>query len=101
MAIQRSSDFALANNWNVLTASFLTILISQQTGLLPGTVFHVIGNCHLYENHTENAKLQTTRVPYPYPVVTINKQDIDNYSWKDVNILGYTHHPKLDYPMAV
>lgn len=102
MAMQRSSDFALASNWNALTASFLTLMIAQQTGCVAREVVHVIGNCHLYETHWDTAEEQSRRNPYPYPAVKLERRDnIEDYTFDDVTIAGYTSYGKLKYPMAV
>ena len=49
--MQRSQDMFTANNWDLLGHAMLVILLSACCGMLPGTITHVIGNCHIYDRH--------------------------------------------------
>lgn len=48
---QRSQDMLTANNWNVMQYSVLLQMIAQCVDMLPGTLCHMIGDCHIYDRH--------------------------------------------------
>lgn len=58
---QRSADVALGVPFNISSYALLTHMIAHVTGLQPGTLTLVIGDAHLYSDHTEMAKLQLER----------------------------------------
>ena len=51
----RSSDYYLANNWNVCTGAFFVHMLCNLNGidLTPGELTIVTGDTHIYENHME------------------------------------------------
>lgn len=53
---QRSSDFILAGNTNMLFASFFLIFMANWTGLKAGKVVQDIADCHIYHNLFEAAE---------------------------------------------
>ena len=69
----RSSDFFLANNWNVCTGAFLVHLICNLNGinLTPGYLHIVCADTHVYENHIEAAREQLTRKALPFPKLIV------------------------------
>lgn len=52
---QRSNDFMLAGNANIVFASFFLTWLAHRTGFRVGAVSHSITNCHLYNNHLDVA----------------------------------------------
>jgi thymidylate synthase len=61
------------------------------------------GDCHLYSNHLDQARLQLTREPRPLPRLTIRRRPpaIDQYEYEDFEIAGYDPHPHIPAPVAV
>lgn len=100
---QRSADAFLGVPFNIAFYSLLTHMIAQVTGLEVGEFVWTGGDCHLYSNHIDQAKLQLTRQPYSLPNVVLNKyvNDIDDFKYKDVNLFGYKSHPKIKADVAV
>lgn len=54
---QRSSDWILAGNGNLLFASFFLLFMASWTGLKAGRVIQDIADCHVYHNLLEAANL--------------------------------------------
>jgi thymidylate synthase len=78
-------------------------MLAQQAGLEPGTFVWTGGDCHLYSNHLDQARLQLTREPRPLPKLVIKRRPeaIDRYEYEDFEIVGYDPHPHIAAPVAV
>ena len=105
---QRSGDFFLGVAFNLTSLSILTHLIAHLTGLVPGKTVHMIGDCHLYSDHVEQAKEQISREPNPFPKITINESlrgkgfnAIKELKVEDFIIEGYDAHPPIKAKMSV
>ena len=100
---QRSADAFLGVPFNISSYALLTCMMAQVCGLRPGEFVWTGGDCHLYLNHLEQAKLQITREPLPLPKLTLNKEirNIDDFGFEDISIEGYTHHDHIKAPISV
>lgn len=100
---QRSADIFLGVPFNIASYALLTHLIAQQTDLQVGDFIWTGGDCHLYSNHLEQARLQLSRTPRPYPTLRIRRRpkDIFSYQIEDFEILDYDPHPHIKAPVAV
>lgn len=99
---QRSADLFLGVPFNIASYALLTHMLAQQAGLEPGELVWTGGDCHVYDNHVEQVTEQLSRDPYPYPTLRLRKAPaIDAYTWEDVEVLGYEHHPAIAAPVAV
>lgn len=100
---QRSADVFLGVPFNIASYALLTHMMAQICGLKAGEFVHTLGDAHLYLNHLEQAKLQLEREPYPLPKLKLNKNinDIDDFTYDDIEILDYQHHPHISAPISV
>jgi thymidylate synthase len=100
---QRSADIFLGVPFNIASYALLTMMMSQVTGLKAGDFVHTLGDAHLYNNHLEQARLQTTRQPFPLPVMEINPEvsSIFDFQYQDFNLVGYTAHPHIKAEISV
>jgi thymidylate synthase len=99
---QRSGDVFLGVPFNIASYALLTLMMAQATGLQPGEFVHTLGDAHLYLNHLEQAKLQLTRDPLPFPTVRLApKADIFAFEATDVTLEGYRRHKAIKAPIAV
>jgi thymidylate synthase len=102
MMVQRSCDEFLGVPFNIASYSFLTHLIAKHCGLEAYEFVHFMGNCHLYENAIEAAKIQITRKPYPFPTVSIKqvRENINDYTVEDFEIHNYQSHEAIKVAMV-
>ncbi len=108
---QRSGDIALGIPFNLAAYSILTQIIAQETNLQLGYFAHTIIDAHIYVadkgsptekyDHLEGLKLQLEREPYPLPKLVIAKKPIDELKFEDFELIGYQHHPKIKFEVAV
>jgi thymidylate synthase len=100
---QRSADIFLGVPFNIASYSLLTQMIAQVVGLGVGEFIWTGGDCHLYDNHLEQAELQLTRTPYPLPKLKLNPDrcEIDQFRYEDIQFLDYQSHPLIKAPIAV
>jgi thymidylate synthase len=100
---QRSADIFLGVPFNIASYALLTLMIAQVCGLKPGDFVWTGGDCHLYSNHLEQARLQLTREPKPLPTMTLNPAvtDLFGFTLQDFVLSGYEPHPHIKAPVAV
>ena len=100
---QRSADVFLGVPFNIASYALLTHMMAQVCGLEAGDFVHTLGDAHLYNNHLEQARLQVSREPLPLPTLKLNPEieDIDDFTYADVEVVGYNHHPHIKAPISV
>jgi thymidylate synthase len=98
---QRSCDELLGVPFNIASYSFLTHLLAHHCGLEAHEFVYFKGNCHLYEDHIEAAKMQSQRIPFSFPTLKIvNKhENIDDYAVDDFVVEGYRSHDAIKAKM--
>jgi thymidylate synthase len=99
---QRSCDFFLGIPFNIASYSMLTHLIAKHCGLEAYEFIHFMGNCHLYENAIDAAKLQITREPYTFPTLSIKqvRENINDYQVEDFEVHNYKSHDAIKVSMV-
>jgi thymidylate synthase len=100
---QRSADIFLGVPFNIASYALLTMMVAQVCGLTPGEFIHTFGDAHLYSNHIEQAKLQLSRETRPLPVMKINPdvKDIFSFKYDDFHLENYDPHPHIKASVAV
>lgn len=107
---QRSCDVPLGLPFNVTQYAVLLSLIAQVTGLKPGKIFWSIKDAHIYVNQVDGIKEQIRRgkelEDLPAPKLWINPEIKDFYkfdnsrSLKDIKIIDYKHHGKIEFKLT-
>jgi len=101
----RSSDYFLANNWNVCTGALLIHMICnlRDINLTPGQLTVITGDTHIYKNHLDAVKENLMRTPRPFPKLIISelKETLEDYSFDDFTLIDYTPYKNISAPMAV
>ncbi len=100
---QRSADAFLGVPFNISSYSLLTCIIAQVCDLIPGEFVWTGGDCHLYLNHLDQARLQTSREPLELPELILDPtvKSIDDFRYEHISIEGYKHHPHISAPISV
>lgn len=100
---QRSCDLGLGQPFNVASYALLTHMIAQVCGLGVGEFVHTFGDLHVYKNHVDKLKQQLAREPFPAPRLWLNPEikDIDAFTFDDIKLEGYQHHPAIKMEVAV
>jgi thymidylate synthase len=99
---QRSNDEACGTCFNIASYCFLTHLLAIHCDLEPYEFLYYKGNCHIYEEHISNIKIQLQREPFEFPTLKIinKRENIEDYSVDDFIVSNYKHHEPLEYKMV-
>jgi thymidylate synthase len=102
---QRSADVFLGVPFNIASYAFLTHMIAHTCGLAAGEFIWTGGDCHLYTNHAEQVEeLLSRKSAEALPVLRWKShvpKAIDEYTWDDFKIDGYSPQPTIKAPVAV
>ena len=100
---QRSADIFLGVPFNIASYALLTHMLAQQCDLDVGDFIWTGGDCHIYNNHFEQVRMQLSRVPFPYPLLKLKRRpaSIFDYEYDDFEIVEYTSYPAIKAPVAV
>jgi len=98
---QRSGDVGLGIPFNIASYSFLAHILGKHCNLKPKEFIHIIGDAHIYEEHVEVLQEQMVKTPYDYPKIKIKSKhdNIEDYNMKDVEIIDYKYHDKIEMVM--
>ncbi|CAO1626179.1 unnamed protein product [Parajaminaea phylloscopi] len=100
---QRSCDLGLGVPFNIASYALLTHIVALVTGCDAGELTLVMGDAHVYKDHVDGLREQLTRLPRPFPELSIRPQrpDIDAYTPDDFKVIGYQPHKKIEMKMSV
>jgi thymidylate synthase len=99
---QRSADLFLGVPFNIASYALLTHMVAQQAGLDVGDFIWTGGDCHIYEDHTDQVRLQLSRAPHPYPRLELRRApSLFEYGFDDIVFADYVHHPPIRAKVSV
>lgn len=100
---QRSADTFLGVPFNIASYALLLLMTAQVTGLKAGDFIHTIGDAHIYLNHLEQVDLQLTRTPRPLPVMKLNPdiKDLFSFRYEDFQLENYDPWPHIAGKVSV
>lgn len=99
---QRSADIFLGVPFNIASYALLTHMVAQQVDLEVGDFVWTGGDCHVYDNHVDQVREQLSRTPFPAPRLELDRApSLFDYTYEDVHVLDYQHHPAIKAPVAV
>ena len=100
---QRSADLFLGTPFNIASYALLTHIAAQQADLEVAELIWTGGDCHLYSNHLEQARLQLSREPGPLPRLSWQRRPrgLADYRYEDFILHDYQPQPTIKAPVAV
>lgn len=100
---QRSADVFLGVPFNIASYALLTHMMAQTCNLEVGDFVWTGGDCHLYLNHLEQAKLQIQRTPRALPKLVIRRkpESLFDYAYDDFALEEYDPYPTIKAPIAI
>ena len=95
----RSQDVPIGTPYNIASYAILAQMLAQCTGMVAEELIYMAGDIHIYKNQLEGVKIQLEREPFPFPTLRLNPDVKDIFSFKvdDFELIGYQHHPKIDF----
>ena len=61
-----------------------------------------LADTHIYENHVDGLREQLSRDPKPLPRLRTEKfASVFDWEYRDSQVEGYEHHPKIPFVIAV
>lgn len=100
---QRSADIFLGVPFNIASYALLTHMLAQVCGYEAKDFVHTFGDAHIYQDHIDLIKEQLTREPLPLCKLHLNPaiQQIEDFTYEDISLEGYTSHPAIKGKVSV
>lgn len=100
---QRSADVFLGVPFNIASYALLLQMMAHVTGLECGDFIHTLGDAHIYLNHIEQVRLQLTRTPRQLPIMRLNPNvhDLFSFHYDDFTLEGYDPMPHIAGEVSV
>lgn len=102
---QRSADMFLGVPFNIASYSLLTHIFAQLLDLRVGDFVWTGGDCHIYQSHLDQVKLQLQRTPDTGPTLKMPEfETLDQVlecKPEDFVLENYNPQPSISAPMAV
>ena len=97
----RSGDSLLGIPYNIASYALLLLILAKHANLESGELVLTINDCHLYNNHLDQAKLQLTREPYPLPTLEVLSDDIFEWDHTKIKLSNYQFHPAIKAEVTI
>ncbi|MCI8541651.1 MAG: thymidylate synthase, partial [Erysipelotrichaceae bacterium] len=100
---QRSADIFLGVPFNIASYALLTHMLAQVCGYEAKDFVHTFGDAHIYQDHISLIEEQLTREPLPLCHLKLNPQiqEIEDFTYADMELEGYVSHPAIKGKVSV
>lgn len=106
---QRSADVFLGLPYDIAMYGLLLEMIAKGNNLKPGRLIAHLGDCHLYNDHVDQAKVYLSRVgKEPMPKLELDKGMYSTYNnavempeFDQIRIVDYNPKPAIPAPLSV
>ena len=117
---QRSADVFLGLPYDIVMYGLLLEMLAKHAGLKPGQLIGQLGDCHLYNNHLEQAKEYISRPLRVLPTLELDRTislqtaitmddrankhhglELTFPEMKDIRLKGYNPYPNIPAPLSV
>ena len=110
--LQRSADVFLGLPYDIAMYGMLLEMLAKGAGLKAGTLIGQFGDCHLYNNHLEQAKIFLDRPKRVLPTLELDEglrisKKMDAYSaliipeMNEIKLKNYNPYPAMPAPLSV
>lgn len=107
---QRSVDVFLGLPYDIAMYGLLLLMLAKGNGYKPGQLIGQLGDCHLYNNHLDQASIQLSREPKKLPTVELSfgltvQEGAGNFimipTKNMFELKNYNPHGRIKAPLAV
>ena len=106
--MQRSADVFLGLPYDIMMYGLLLELLAKGAGLKPGQLIGQLGDCHLYNNHIEQAQEFLTRKNRKLPTLQLNNGiNMTNFNelyvpnMTEIKLNNYNPYPAIKAELSV
>jgi len=104
---QRSVDIFLGLPYDIAMYGLLLEFLAKGANLKPGMLIGQLGDCHLYNNHIDQAEEMLRRIVYHLPTISLSKglylsgDEVVIPNHNSVSLNNYKSHPPISAPLSV
>jgi thymidylate synthase len=105
---QRSADVFLGLPYDIAMYGLLLEMLAKGSDLIPGQLIGQLGDCHLYNNHLDQAKEYLSRPKRGMPSLKLHRclnnnvlESVNIPDAEDIELIGYNPLPTIKAPLSV
>ena len=79
------------------------MIIGKAANMIPSELIGNLGDVHIYNNHTHQARLQITKLPYDLPLVNIDFPEsgkLEDLTLDNFELVDYQCHEQIKAPLS-
>lgn len=98
-----SIDCPVGAPFNIFQYALLLSMLAHVSDMEVGEFIWTLGDAHIYNDQLASVPLQLARTPLPLPRLWLNPEvkNLFEFTMDDIQILDYTSHEAIHYPVSV